>query len=194
VYSTDIITSTITEKGTVTVVQYEPTPVLKSTTYESVQEITHTSTTFWTETEGSAYTETQTGSVETIGGETSGGKTDEQGGGKGDGWGGAGVAGQAGTTVRISTADPTITASASAWTHATAAAANLQATTPGGGWAGAAVGGTVTAAGVTAAGAGVAVNWNAGTLARGDVSSMIVVGWAIGLVLLFEICHYLGQV
>ena len=192
VYSTDIITSTITEKGTVTVVQYQPTPVLMSSTYESVEEITHTSTTFWTETEGSAHAETQTGSVETIGGGTAGGEV--------EGCCGAGK----GTNVQISTASAintaatvTATGAASAWTHATGTAANLQATTlgqvaAGGGWANAAGGGGATSVGTSAAGAGVAVNWNAGGMTRGDVSSFIVAAWAVGVVLLFGVCHYLG--
>ena len=205
-YSTDIITSTVTEKGIVTVIKYQPTPVLKSSTWESVTHITQTGTTFWQETGGSAYEETVTGDTQTIGGGINGGKNYDDGNknggydngkngyGNGSGnWNGA----NPGTTVQISTAAATGTA----WTHAAAAAAgqgvtkvnaNGQAVTTAvvGGW-GATNGNVVAgnAAGVTANANGIAVNWSSGVLSKDQTSSLLIVATELSTVIVFEIVY-----
>jgi hypothetical protein len=201
VYSTDIITSIVTEKGIVTVIKYQPTPLLKSSVYESVIEITQTGTTFWQETTGSAYDETITGTTETIGGGTSGGKSGYgHGQGNAAGWGGA-----SGTTVLISTA--TATGQKSAWTHATAAAAGVQGVTTinangqavttaaaAGGWANAVAGtnaATRAGAATTVDANGVSVNWS-GAWSKEDLSSVMVILGALGTVLIFEVCRHLS--
>jgi len=89
IYSTETVTSTVTEKGTVYIIKYSPTPVIKSTVYESVIQITQTQTAMWVETEGAYSEETVTGDTSTIAGGTGGGYGN---GGEGDkgGWKDAG--------------------------------------------------------------------------------------------------------
>lgn len=92
IYSTETVTSTVTEQGTVYIIKYSPTPVIKSTTYESILQITQTMTAMWTETEGAYSEETVTGSTNTIDGGTGGGYDKGQG-DKGGGWKDAGGGG-----------------------------------------------------------------------------------------------------
>jgi len=73
IYSTETVTSTVTEEGTVYIIKYSPTPVVKSTVYESVLQITQTMTAMWVETEGSYSEETKTGDIKTVDGGTGGG-------------------------------------------------------------------------------------------------------------------------
>jgi hypothetical protein len=73
IYSTETVTSTITEEGTVYIIKYSPTPVVKSTVYESVLQITQTMTAMWVETEGAYSEETKTGDTKTVDGGTGGG-------------------------------------------------------------------------------------------------------------------------
>lgn len=83
IYSTETITSTVTEQNTVWIIKYSPTPVVKSTVFESVIQITQTQTSMWIETEGGYYEETKTGDVKTVdGGQSGGGGNHEE--GKGD--------------------------------------------------------------------------------------------------------------
>lgn len=68
VYSTETITSTVTQDGTVFIYHFSPTPVLRSSVYESIISITETKTSVWLETEGSEWESTSTGSTSTYGG------------------------------------------------------------------------------------------------------------------------------
>jgi hypothetical protein len=121
IYSTEIITSTITEEGTVYIIKYSPTPVIKSTVYESVIQITQTMTAMWVETEGEAYEETKYGDVKTVGGGSGGGYDHGSQGGDKGGWSDAGNGGASSFPAPA----PSPSASGSwgnvdAWTHATA--------------------------------------------------------------------------
>ena len=202
VYSTDTVTSTVTKEGTVSIIKYQPTPIIKSSEYTSVIEITQTGTTMWTEDQGSAYEETITGDTRTIDGTVAGGgeyknthtvkgdyntNTNTDGKGGGDG------------------------AAASAWTHATAQndkagattiaagnAANVGAGTAADGWAGA-VGGTganananANAITATTAANGVSVNWNASCRVVEDVPSFLIVSVALFVVAFFELSRFMA--
>lgn len=134
VYSTAVQTSTVTEKNTVYIIKYVPTPVLRSTVLQTVVEITQTYTSMWLETTGSAYEVTTTGGMETVGGGTGGG---------GNGWSNGGMASinMPATTASGTQLQPMN--SKDAWTHATATAAgatagaDMMAGNPAGAYAGA---------------------------------------------------------
>jgi len=200
VYSTDTITSTITQEGTVTVIKYQPTPVLKTSTYESVTQITQTATSVWLESQGSAYESTITGDTKTIGGGVGQSTDDDISYQSHDNDGGWKVSDGAG--VPLPAAGATV-AGASAWTHATAAGAvaGVGATAIGanaatgttGGWAAAVNGnGAVVtgAAGATVNANGVAVNWNGGRRRQDDSSTVLVVAAATMTIVLFKYRHY----
>lgn len=199
VYSTDVITSTVTEAGTVTVIEYQPTPILKSSVYTSVIAFTQTATSWWTENQGSAHKETVTGPVQTIGGGTNGGGNGPSKQGQGGWTTPAATVPAAGKTVVMSTAPPT----GSAWTHVNAAAdmqgvktidANgmpVAAAGGGDGW-NAAPGayGPGPNPGTTVTAAGMRVHWNGSGLTRHDASSLLIVLAAAGTILVFEVCRF----
>ncbi|WVQ93364.1 hypothetical protein IAU59_000432 [Kwoniella sp. CBS 9459] len=176
VYSTETITSTVTKEGTVFIIQYSPTPMLKSTPVTSVTEIQVTNTwwSYWMTTEGSAYQVTSKGGEQTYGGNDECDdchKTYDDGGwdskGSDSGW----------------SSDQ---GSASAWTHVNGNANNAvsPATSAitgvgGGGVAGGSNNGWGNSGGGTAAaGNGVAssmVNWNRGSRRAG------ITDWNMGI-------------
>ncbi|WWC73255.1 uncharacterized protein I206_107221 [Kwoniella pini CBS 10737] len=69
IYSTEILTSTITKEGTIFIIQYSPTPILMSTEFTSIMEITNTFWSFWITSTGDYSTSTSSGSEITYGGE-----------------------------------------------------------------------------------------------------------------------------
>jgi hypothetical protein len=175
VYSTQTVTSTVTSEGTVYVYQYSPTPVLFTSTYESVLQVTETLTTFWQSVTGTGYVST----VTDTGGYNSG-------------------------NMNTWSATPAqSTGSANAWTHAGTSAAEDNAGTLRGGGAttvATVAGGWVTAggnngvpagngavAGTTGQPGGAVVNWNAGATTRRSSRVLIAVscvmtGWVISIV------------
>ncbi len=72
VWSTETITSTVSEEGTIYVYYFSPTPMLMSSVYKSVLEITETFTSWWSTEEGSSGASTSTGPTMTISGGSSG--------------------------------------------------------------------------------------------------------------------------
>lgn len=205
VYSTDtkIVTSTLTKEGTVYIYKIKPTPVLMSTTFETTTAITQTLTSFWQTSTGTEYESTVTGETKTINGDVSKPSDhygDDKGGRSGNKDDGAG---KPGTTVQISTAQPT---DGSAWTHLAAqdntgvktvagngaVVAQAATATAANGWA---VAAGATAGGgsvVTTAGNGVVVNWNAaGSTAKVPAWSTSA-GLAMGMitVMLWDIWHF----
>ena len=70
VYSPETITSTVSEEGTVYIYHFSPTPVIMSSVYQSILQVTETDTTYWTDTSGTAYDSTSTGLVSTYSGNT----------------------------------------------------------------------------------------------------------------------------
>ncbi|WVO15174.1 hypothetical protein L204_102819 [Cryptococcus depauperatus] len=93
IYSTETITSTQTKEGTVYIIQYSPTPVVKSTTVKSVLQITQTLTSYWVESQGSYGSSTSKGGESTYSGKQGGGNCEEcqkslggGGGNGGDAW------------------------------------------------------------------------------------------------------------
>ena len=180
IYSTETVTSTVTEKGTVYIIKYSPTPVIKSTVYESVIQITQTQTAMWVETEGAYSEETVTGDTSTIAGGTGGGYDN---GGEGDtgGWKDAGgdngytAPAPAATTGEWKDAGgggngysapassiPAPAAQANAWTHASGTAIAVAAPAAGvNAAAGTAMGWSTAGASVTIAGQNMA-NWHNG--------------------------------
>jgi hypothetical protein len=146
IYSTETVTSTITEEGTIYIIKYSPTPVIKSTVYESVIQITQTQTAMWVETEGAYSEETKTGEVKTVDGGSEGYDNDkgdkggwqDAGAGRGNGYSAAPSSDQgewkdAGSGAGASSAPaPAPAAAANAWTHASgsATAAVAAAATP----------------------------------------------------------------
>lgn len=180
IYSTETVTSTVTEKGTVYIIKYSPTPVIKSTVYESVIQITQTQTAMWVETEGAYSEETVTGDTSTIAGGTGGGYDN---GGEGDkgGWkdagGGNGYTAPAPAAITGEWKDasgggngfsapassiPAPAAQADAWTHASGTAVAVAAPAAGvNAAAGTAMAWSTAGASVTIAGQNMA-NWHSG--------------------------------
>jgi hypothetical protein len=189
IYSTETVTSTVTEKGTVYIIKYSPTPVIKSTVYESVIQITQTQTAMWVETEGAYSEETVTGDTKTVDGGTGGGYDKggegdnggwkDAGGGSGSGYSapapaastgkwkdtGAGGYSAPAPASSVPAAAPAPAAQANAWTHAsgTAGAAVTPVAGVNAAAGGAASGWSTAGASVTIAGQNMA-NWHNGAL------------------------------
>ncbi|CAD6583554.1 MAG: hypothetical protein TREMPRED_003592 [Tremellales sp. Tagirdzhanova-0007] len=69
-YSTEIITSTVSEEGTVYIYHISPTPVIMSSVYQSILQVTGSDTTYWTDASGTAYDSTSLGPTATYSGTT----------------------------------------------------------------------------------------------------------------------------
>lgn len=125
VYSTETITSTVTSDGTVYIVQYSPTPVLMSSTYETVVQVTVPLISYWLTTEGSMVASTYS---------VQGGGQQAGGWGSGASFGNKVMSTQQGMQGSVSTGTMAVPSqggqSADAWTHAAGGAS-------GGGTAGA---------------------------------------------------------
>ncbi|WVR09193.1 hypothetical protein IAU60_006255 [Kwoniella sp. DSM 27419] len=170
VYSTEIITSTMTKEGTVFIIQYSPTPVLMSTPVTSVMEITNTWWSYWMATEGSAYQVTSKGPEQTLGG----GVCDTC--NLGSGW-------SSGSGSGSGAAPPANGGQGAAWTHlgANAAQRSFSGAGSGGGWVGATIG-TGSGSGYNR-GIGGYVNWSSGP-ARTPRTSWLRVASSLSLPML----------
>ncbi|WWC64191.1 uncharacterized protein I303_106799 [Kwoniella dejecticola CBS 10117] len=196
VYSTEIITSTLTKEGTVFIIRYSPTPVLMSTAITSVMEITNTIWSYWLTSSGETWESTSSGG-ETIYGGGSSAHTEDNGNDNGwssplsstslSGWGTTSNGGWGDGGMSSGTATGT------AWTHisnnnnnnAVYPTSSITAS----GW------GTTTMGtnGVTANN-GLA-NWNSGSKKMSPGWEMrITIFIACAFVLAWELCHFFVHV
>ncbi|KAL7421434.1 hypothetical protein Q5752_004320 [Cryptotrichosporon argae] len=162
VYATETVVVTQTIDDTVYVIRYSPTPVLESSAYETVLQVTETAWTYWTAEEGGASELTSTALATTVGGTTEVAAT---------------VTGTPMVVVGTAT-----TASADAWTHVSEADDEIATTTSEDGWA------TATTDDDDADGS--TVVWSAGERAR-DAELVVVVATAVGLVVAWELSRFL---
>ncbi|RXK37141.1 hypothetical protein M231_05592 [Tremella mesenterica] len=181
-YSTQTVsmTETVTQEGTVYVVHYQPTPLIMSTTYETVIPITETLTSMWVTSTGIAYDSTYTGTMTTVGGGSGSCNTCGSTNNSGSGWSGNGNGNGSGDQ-----------GSGNAWTHLSDGE-TVPATATGGvdvvgqtnnnaaGWA--------TGTNVIAATGGTKATWqNAGDRRQAKWGVWMLAGLTMGVVLMFEL-------